>query len=58
MPKKTKEVKNAETQTDMDMSNMKVKDDTNSKGKRIYRVESNPYNKLMYHRGKFSLTFD
>ena len=50
MPKKTKEVKNAETQTDMDMSNMKVKDDTNSKGKRVYRVESNPYNKLMYHR--------
>lgn len=58
MPKKTKEVKNAETQTDMDMSNMKVKDDTNSKGKRVYRVESNPYNKLMYHSGKFSLTFD
>ncbi len=58
MPKKTKEVKNDENQTDMDMSNMKVKDDTNSKGKRIYRVESNPYNKLMYHRGKFSLTFD
>ena len=47
-----------ETQTDLDMNNMRVKQDTTAKGKRIYRVDENPYNKLQYHKGYFHLTFD
>jgi len=62
MPKKKKDSdsisKNAETQTDLDMNNMRVKQDTTAKGKRIYRVDENPYNKLQYHKGYFHLTFD
>lgn len=60
MPKKKdqKKMVDAETQTDIDMKNMKVKEDTTVKGKRVYRVDVNPHNKLMYHKGCFQLCFD
>ena len=58
MPKKLSS-KSKATQTDLSMKNMKVKEDLTMKGKRIYRVENNPYQSVQFHKGvKIQLHFD
>ena len=52
------EKKDAQTQTDLSLKNMKVKEDLTTKGKKVFRVENNPFQKLQYHQGKVFLHFD